>query len=274
MKGKRSDTGRAAPSKREYLYQLGRYLLFYFPEDQALDILGDYQEYFSREGLPPEESIRRWGTPEQALSSLLGENPGARGYGYRHGAFWGAFLLLALLCGAFLENGLLFSLLLLPLGLLGLSRAPACRRLEQRLAPPPPAGKRGYLAHGLAAAAVVVLEAGAQGLLRQGPAFPAEIGGIPAGRLLSAGCLLLAVSMGLLLFWMLWRALSHSIRYLAGACHALGALAFMLGLRSMLFQLASPASAGRALFGVLLYYGIGLLLALLLWGWMRPKRRE
>ena len=264
---------RTVSSGRDYLYRLGRYLLLYFPEGQAVDILTDYQDYFLQEALPPEESLRRWGTPEQALSSLLAENPGARRYGRRHLALWGAFLLLVLMGAGLSGNGPLFALLLLPPGLLGITRAFALGRLERRLPPPPPVGRGVYLAHALAAAAAVLLEAGMQWLLRLAPALPAAAGGIPAGRLLSAGCLMLAILAGLLLFWMLWRMLADSVCYLAGACHALGVCAAALSMRGMLYRLASLETARMAALGVLGYYGTGLLLALLCWGWMKAGRR-
>lgn len=53
-------------AKQEYLHKLGKYLLLFFPANQVLEILGDYQEYISEE----EEKAameQQWGTPGQLM---------------------------------------------------------------------------------------------------------------------------------------------------------------------------------------------------------------
>lgn len=82
-------------SEQEYLFRLGRNLLFYFPAEQVMEILADYKEYFhsGSEKRTVEENIKQWGTPVEVTQALLKEYPQARRYAAKWTLLWGAVLI-------------------------------------------------------------------------------------------------------------------------------------------------------------------------------------
>ncbi|MCI8442051.1 MAG: hypothetical protein HFG27_05925 [Provencibacterium sp.] len=263
--------GRAAASGEEYLKRLGGYLLWYFPANQTMEILTDYREYFAQE--EPAQGLSRWGTPEQALFSLLAENAGAKGYFYKRIVFWGALLLFSFLCLWRGGRGLLFAGLLLPPSLFGFIRGWGRLQLQRRFFPQERLGKRDLLACLPAAAAVFLLEVQMQLICRYADRLPVFIGNIPIGRLLSGECLLLGLLFFCLALWQLWRALTHSVNCLSGVFHALGALLFILGVREVLCSLTSSQGLSALMLLPLLHYGIGAGFALALTGLIRRGKR-
>lgn len=275
MKKRMGWARRPVSSGEEYLKRLGCLLIWYFPAGQTTEILADYQEYFSLEGEDKiSESLERWGTPEEALQTLLAENPGARGYFYRGAALWGALLLFSVFCLFYGGGGLLFAMLLLPPSLFGLVHGWGRVQLQRRFFPRrEKAGKAVFLFHALAAAAVLLLELQMQLICRYADRLPLVVWDIPIGPLLNGECVLLELLVFCLALLMLLRALTRSVGYLAGVFHALGALAFIRWVQELLHSLTSPEQLGTLMLFPLFYYGLGLGFALLAAGLIKMGKR-
>ncbi|MCI8511704.1 MAG: hypothetical protein HFE83_06880 [Lachnospiraceae bacterium] len=276
MKTQKQKTGEAGWIKNKYLRRLGKLLLLFFPAGQTWEILTDYEGYvLLEEGQSAETFIRRWGTPEQVLRTLLEENSGAVRYFGKQAVLWGALAAAAFACAASMQGGIFAAQILLPLACLGFLHGREQIKVEGEF-PHKEAGKRwAAAAGGLMFVLVAMTEAQIQYLLKYIETIPPYVGRFHVGKLLDRElivCGMLALGLAV---WMAKQAVTASVLYLAGAVHAVGALLFLMEVRSYLRSLDISALGewNQVFWFPVLYYGIGAGVSLGIWAFLRAGRR-
>lgn len=224
-----------AATRQDWLDQLGKRLVWYFPVLQVREILSDYREQFEAgqdRGRTEAELIDAMGTPEEVLSQLLEEEPTAKMNWLRTNGVWGAALALCL-AALWVSFSFGYSLLLLAglcifLAAFGavlfqLLRGPARVRLEQDFPPEQTASPVPvYCLPFLLTLAFEVTEQILCALSLAGW-LPAYIGGILIAELNTLFILAAEASLALLTVWLLSRSVTRSIRYFPGVIHTVGA---------------------------------------------------
>lgn len=235
---------RKSPGTRDgWLESFARRLAWHFPEVQAKDIFADYQEQFdagAERGKSDPEIIEALGTPAEAVTQLLEEDPSARSGLLRHCLLWGAALMvcLAFIWLSFLRSisswagpGICVFLPVFAAVLFMLVRGPGRVAMEKVSAAETrtPFVSVFVVPMGAMLACLAAEEILALFVFRFGYLLPvgAEIGPINTFALS-----LFALVMALLALWMLFRCVTRSIRYFPGIVHALGvafSALFMMG---------------------------------------------
>lgn len=270
MKRKETKHGQTTLSEQEFLRQLGRYLLFYFPVKQVSEILADYQEYFQTEAENRDmnENVSRWGTPKEVTKALLEENPLARQYICKWSAFWGTALLLSLSCLLYSGCGIFITLILIPLSLFGLFHGWNQMKMEADFPEETDHSKKFLAIHCLVPIVVFFLEAEMQFFMKQIGNMPLYIGSLPIGPAIDMEYAFFQFLFFLLLIQAIKRAVTASIQYICGTAHALGAMVCIMDIRNSLHRMdlsIDSSGLGRLFIFSLVYYGIGLGLSCLFW---------
>lgn len=263
MKRKETRHGQAALSEQEFLHQLGKYLLFYFPVKQVSEILADYQEYFrtEEENGTLNKNASQWGTPKEVLKALLEESPLNRHYFCKWSAFWGIVLLLSVSCLLYSGRSLFIALVLVPLSFFGLIHGWSQMKMEADFPAETDHAKKFLAIHCLVPAVVFFLEAEMQFFMKQIGKLPPYIGHLPIGPVIDMEYAFFQFLFFLLLIWMIKRVITASIQYICGAAHALGAMVCIMDIRNCLHRMdlsIDSSGLGKLFILSLLYYGIGL----------------
>ncbi|MCI8453337.1 MAG: hypothetical protein HFE84_01790 [Lachnospiraceae bacterium] len=262
-------------TKGRYLRRLGKFLLLFFPVRQAWEILTDYEGYFLLEEEPAEALIRRWGTPDKVLRTLLEENPEAMRYFWKRAALWMALLVTICACAVSTQNGIFAAQVLIPPACLVFLHGREQAKVEGAF-PQKEAGKRWAVAAcGLIFLLVAIIEAQMQYLLKHIETIPPNIGGIHVGRLLDRELIVCEALVLGLAVWMAKQAVTASVLYLAGSAHAMGALLFLMEVHSYLrsMDISVLGAWNRVFLFPVLYYGIGAGVSLGIWTFLRTGRR-
>ena len=270
-------------TRRGWLHRLGQLLLGWFPVEQALEILSDYQEQIQiglERGRPEEALIAELGRPETVVRDLLAEDRRAR---LRRRRIWpwaaglaaGAWLLLELLREfefGFSRWGWIHrgenthqlgaaAVVLAGVSLFALLRSRERAGLEARFPPErrpaiwcflPPL----LLSTLVESAALYVARTVHDRWLSSGtPSYP-------MGWWIAVAIEFSVLVLFLVLIWTVARCLSGSIRYLPAAVHAAGSMAHLLclGIFFHAMDVTSPLSPWYLL-PALAPYGAGAALA-------------
>lgn len=284
-----------AVTRKAWLDELGRRLVWFFPADQVKDIVSDYREQFEAghdHCRTEAEIIQGLGTPEEAAALLLEEEPSTKHNCVRHCAIWGAALVVCCcflwVCLSTVSYGLFWVgvVSFIPIAasvLFWLVRGPARVMLEKFL----PAEKRvsPVLVYYVPAALTLLCLIERLGLhlysshiasqfqanQMSEEAFQQAAQAIGIGNtLFLIGFLWLLV---LLLAWVIFLCVKASVRYFPGAIHTFGTLGtvfFTLTYySSMNFSLWNPLID---LLLSLLPYCVGLVTALAFQQWIDGRR--
>lgn len=269
-------------TEQGYLCAFGRLLLLFFPLDQVLEILSDYEELFSAEkeqGAPLETSIRGARSPWTAVQTLLDEFPQGKRYFLKWTGFWTLALLSSVCFLLFMENGWFAFTALVLLSLFGLIHGWQVRKVERMFWAGQQPGKRWLLIHMLLFVLVVGMEAVIQYLLGILHTLPSSAL-YPIGRNMDRGYTIFQIAILALFLWMLKKTASSSILYYLGAVHAFGALLFIWTVKNVWrgMDLTIGPGAGRQdMMICLMEYGNCLCLAFVLavslkiWEWRRGR---
>lgn len=259
----------AISSKQEYLHWLGKYLLMFFPVNQVLEILSDYEEYLSpQDGLKKEEEsmediVRQWGTPRHVLNVLLEENPQAKGYFYKWSVFWGAAMLLSFGLLFYVMQDLFLSLVLFPVFVFCFLHGRDQIRIEKYLSIKIHSPEKIFAVCLFLTATVLLLEGEIQYFINNIEEIPDYIGGIPIGLAIDREFAFFQFIILLLIVWMIKKAVTDFILYLSDTIYALGTMAFIAGIRNCLHNmniLMTEEIRMEFLFPVV-YFGIGMAIA-------------
>lgn len=273
---------RAKPAltRQAWLEKLARRLVWTFPANQVKDILSDYQEQFDAghdHGKTEAEIIQALGSPEEAAALLLEEDPSARIDGLRQTVLWGAALAV---CSFGLWLGLVrsiheYSLLLflfLPLtvsALFLLLRGPARVLLGQAAASENRISSAAVycIPAGIMLAVTALQEILILSFLRLNVRLPENIGPMNVFALA-----LIALAMGLLAAWLLFRSLTRSIRYFPGIVHACGAAFSLLAMSTVYTSMKVDIFPELGILFSLVPYLTGLVTALVFQRWVDRRR--
>lgn len=235
---------RKSPGTRDgWLESFARRLAWHFPEVQAKDIFADYQEQFdagAERGKSDPEIIEALGTPAEAVTQLLEEDPSAQSGLLRHCLLWGAALMvcLAFIWLSFLRSmsgwagpGICVFLPVFAAVLFMLVRGPGRVALEKLSAAET---RTPYVSVFVVPMGAMLVCLAAEEILalfvfRFGYLLPV---GAEIGLINTFALALFALVMALLALWMLFRCVTRSIRYFPGIVHALGvafSALFMMG---------------------------------------------
>lgn len=265
--------GRTASSAQEYLLDLGKSLLFYFPVKQVSEILDDYQEYFltGEEHGDITENVPSWGTPKDVLKALLDENPPAKKYCYKWSAFCGFILLLSLFCLFHSGPGMLIAAVLMPLSIFGFIHGWSRIKLEAYFPLKTTGSKKILLAQCIVPVLVLLLETEMQFLMKDAANLPLYViilpsyaGNLPIGPVIDLEYAFFELLFFLLMIWTVKRMITRSVQYLPGIIHAMGAVLFCMEIRNCLHSMDISFGSTEHIFMLsLTFYGFGLVLTLL-----------
>lgn len=276
MKRKKRKCQPQIRSEQEYLFRLGRNLLFYFPAEQVMEILADYKEYFhsGSEKRTVEENIKQWGTPVEVTQALLKEYPQARRYAAKWTLLWGVVLIFSVFAMFHIQNGVYLTIALPPLSLFGAMHGRAQNRLEHYFQRTRPEGKI-LTVHILTAVFVILSEWEAQYIIKNiervlsyNEKMSAQLAFTEStfvGLILEIEFIFL-VSLAFFLFlWTIKKAITSSVKYIADMAYLSGAVLFFWDIKEYLLKIyiINTPEIKKLFFYPVFYYGTGLGLALL-----------
>lgn len=252
--------GNRQRSEQQYLQNLGRLLLWFFPFAQVVEILMDYQSFFCSESrMKPLES------PRDVLREMLAESPQAKCYFFRHIALWGVLMVLSVYLLFSIGDGFWIFLFVFPLLLFGLIHGWEVWGLERRFPTEKSNGKLSVFTHCLLVVLVLLTEGIVQFLFDK---FHTMNNKTLLFLVRSIDWIFLCFQLfaALVFFWMLAKIFSASISYYLGVLHAFGAFEFLMETRNVLhsLDLLAPGAFRRDFWLCLVCYGVELGLAALL----------
>lgn len=252
-------------SKQGYLRNLGKLLLWFFPFEQVLEILSDYENFFHEkndENSSTELVIKNLGIPREVLREILAESPHARSYFFKWIGFWGILMLASVYLLFQMENGFWEFLFLFPLSVFGLVHGWERWGLERRFPIEKSDTKFIIFAHCLLPVLILLTELFIQSIFDKLNAMPYEAS-LSVGRGMGNVYSVFQVIVILLLLWMLVKMVCSSAWYYLGVLHALGAFLSVMNIKNVwhAINIPIPEAFRRDFWICLSDYGICLCLA-------------
>lgn len=252
-------------SKQNYLNNLGKRLLWFFPFGQVLEILTDYESFFHSE---KDESasigsvIKSFGSPKEVFREILSESPQAKIYFFKWIALWGFLILTSVYLLFHMENGFWEFLFLFPLSLFGLVHGWEIWGLERRFPIEKSGTKFIVFAHCLLPVLILLTELFIQSIFDKLNAMPYEAA-LSVGRGMGNVYSIFQVIVVLLLLWMLVKTICSSVWYYLGVLHALGAFLSITNIKNVwrAINIPIPEAFRRDFWICLSDYGICFCLA-------------
>lgn len=257
-----------AKTGQEYLYSLGRRLLWYFPFSQVKEVLSDYQEYFAvgiERGYGEEELMEQWGSPIDAAKRIVEENPQANTglhIPFLREGIWGLVFLLSLWSLSAVRNGGFFFLVFGSVSVFEFFHGWERAVLEPQFIKRTPVSGKLLLIYVLVLVLVGVLEAGMQYMLKNVGEWTWIQTVVPVSRvgwMTDTAYAFFEMLFLLLCLWMLVKSIKDSVWYFPWSIHACGAMLFAMDIRKCLHSMdVSPGYEGLDFWYSLVYYGAGL----------------
>lgn len=229
-------------SKQNYLKNLGKRLIWFFPFGQVLEILTDYEGFFhteKNENTSIESVIKSLGSPKEVLREILAESPGAKFYFFKWIGFWGILMLVSAYLLFYMEDGFWMFLFLFPLSLFGLMHGWEIWGLERQFPAEKTNKKHIFFAHCLIFVLTLLTEAAVQFLRAELNELPYETS-VSIARNIDWLYICFQLVSLLLLLWMLAKTLFFSVSYYLGVLHASGGLCFFTEIRAVWHSVHLP----------------------------------
>ncbi len=266
--------GTVISTNQEYLHWLGKYLLFFFPTNQVLEILKDYQEYISagKEKESVEDTVKQWGTPGQVVRAMLEENPQAKRYCYQWSAFWGVAMILSFVFSYSVSQDIDWGLILMPVCVFGFLHGRGQLAVEHHLFIKAGSAKKIFAVYFFLTVTVIFLEAEIQWLVENVERMPTHVGGISIGLAIDREYAFFQVILLLLILWMVKKAVTVSIRYLPDTAYPLGVMLFIASVRNCLHSLniLTTNEVRREFLFPVIYCAGGMGIAVI-WKWLAGR---